>query len=216
MDCPRFPRILRADRILPPCDQEIPRDPVLIWIETQVRQAIRDAVNRGSRKPFAWGGLSGYEQLEAMAKGLDQIRGINYESDYLLWLRTRVERVLAKNKTVAEDLKRAHQILLQVAQCLRYPPSAQELQFEEQISSQLVAQEITKLIEETRPRWESPKSPDQVTGGAEKTLGDYSVRSCCTVMIFLDYLKTIYNWRACSVVSVVTNDASVGINQPEN
>jgi hypothetical protein len=62
-----------------------------------------------------------------------------------------VERVLAKNKTVAEDLKRAHQILLQVAQCLRYPPSAQELQFEEQISSQLVAQEMMKLIEETRP-----------------------------------------------------------------
>jgi hypothetical protein len=124
---------------------------VLIWIETQVRQAIRDAVNRNSRKPFAWGGLSGYEQLEAMAKGLDQIRGINYESDYLLGLRTRVERVLAKNKTVAEDLKRAHQILLQVAQCLRYPPLAQELQFDKQVSSQLVAQEMTKLIEETRP-----------------------------------------------------------------
>jgi hypothetical protein len=124
---------------------------VLIWIETQVRQAIRDAVNRCSRKPFAWGGLSGYQQLEAMKKGLDQIRGINYESDYLLCLRSRVERVLAKNKTVAEDLKRAHEILLQVAQCLRYPPSAQELQFEEQISSQLVAQEITMLIEETRP-----------------------------------------------------------------
>jgi hypothetical protein len=124
---------------------------VLIWIETQVRQAIRDAVNRCSRKPFAWGGLSGYEQLEAMAKGLDQIWGKNLQSDYLLWLRTRVERVLAKNKTVAEDLKRAHQILLQVAQCLRYPPSAQELQFKEQISSQLVAQEMTKLIEETRP-----------------------------------------------------------------
>lgn len=124
---------------------------MLIWIETQVRQAIRDAVNRSSRKPFAWGGLSGYEQLEAMKKGLDQIREINYESDYLLCLRSRVERVLAKNKTVAEDLKRAHEILLQVAQCLRYPPSAQEFQFEGWISSQLVAQEMTKLIEETRP-----------------------------------------------------------------
>src|SRR4030066_2363043 len=125
-DCPRFPRMLRANRIFPPCDREIPRDPVLIWIETQVRQAIRDAVNRSSRKPFAWGGLSGYEQLEAMKKGLDQIREINYESDYLLCLRSRVERGLAKNKTVAEDLKRANEILLQVAQCLRYPPSAQE------------------------------------------------------------------------------------------
>jgi hypothetical protein len=108
-------------------------------------------VNRSSRKPFAWGGLSGYQQLEAMVMGLDQIRETNLESDYLLQLRTRVERVLAKNKTVAEDLKSAHQILLQVAQCLRYPPSAQELQFDEQISSQLVAQEMMKLIGETRP-----------------------------------------------------------------
>jgi len=107
-------------------------------------------VNRSSRKPFAWGGLSGYEQLEAIVMGLDQIRDTYLESDYLLQLRTRVERVLAKNKTVAEDLKRAHQILLQVAQCLRYPPSAQELQFDEQISSQLVAQEMMKLIRETR------------------------------------------------------------------
>ena len=143
--------MLRVKGIPPPCDHEIPRDPVLIWIEAQVRQAIRDAVNRSSRKPFALGGLSGYEQLEAMVKGLDQIRETNLESDYLLWLRTRVERVLAKNKTVAEDLKRAHQILLQVAQCLRYPPSAQELEFDERVSSQLVAQEMTKLIGEARP-----------------------------------------------------------------
>lgn len=108
-------------------------------------------MNRSSRKPFAWGGLSGYEQLEAIVMGLGQIRDTYLESDYLLHLRTRVERVLAKNKTVAEDLKRAHQILLQVAQCLRYPPSAQELQFDERISSQLVAQEMMKLIGEARP-----------------------------------------------------------------
>ena len=137
---------------------------MLIWIETQVRQAIRDAVNRSSRKPFAWGGLSGYEQLEAMVQGLDQIRGINDESDYLLWLRTKVEMVLAKNKTVAEDLKRAHQILLKVAQCLRYPPSAQELQFEEQVSSQWVAQEMTKLIEETRPAGRVQRSQIRLLG----------------------------------------------------
>ena len=108
-------------------------------------------MNRSSRKPFAWGGLSGYQQLEAMVMGLDQIRGTNLESDYLLQLRTRVERVLAKNKTVAEDLKRAHQILLKVAQCLRYPTSAQELVFDLKASSQLVAQEMMKLIGATRP-----------------------------------------------------------------
>jgi hypothetical protein len=116
-----------------------------------VRQAIRDAVNRSSRKPFAWGGLCGYEQLEAIETGLDQIQGIHYESDYLLSLQTRMERVLAKNRTVAEDLKKAHEILLRIAHCLRYPPSAQALQFDEQITSQSVAQEMTKLVEDTRP-----------------------------------------------------------------
>ena len=160
--------MLRVNRIPPPCEHEIPRDPVLIWIETQVRQAIRDAVNRSSRKPFAWGGLSGYEQLEAMAKGLDQIRETNLESDYLLWLRTRVERVLAKNKTVAEDLKRAHQILLQVSQCLRYPPSAQELEFDEQVSSQLVAQEMTKLIGETRPSGKVQRAQIRLQGALKR------------------------------------------------
>jgi hypothetical protein len=121
-------------------------------------------VNRSSRKPFAWGGLSGYEQLEAMVMGLDQIRETNLESDYLLQLRTRVERVLAKNKTVAEDLKRAHQILLQVAQCLHYPPSAQELQFDEQISSQSVAQEMMKLIGETRPSGRVQRAQSRLQG----------------------------------------------------
>ena len=81
-------------------------------IETQIRQATRDAVNRSSRKPFAWGGVSGYEQLEAIMQGLDQIQETNLESGYLRLLHTRIERVLVKNRTVAEDLKRAHQILL--------------------------------------------------------------------------------------------------------
>jgi hypothetical protein len=141
---------------------------VLIWIETQVRQAIRDAVNRSSRKPFNWGGLSGYEQLEAAAKGLDQIQGINYESDYLLCLRSRVERVLTKNKTVAEDLKRAHEILFQVAQCLRYPPSAQELVFDEEVGSLLVAHEMTKLIEETRPSGRVQRAQIRLLGALKR------------------------------------------------
>ena len=30
-------------------------------LEAQIRAAIRDCLNRTSRKPFRWGGLSGYE-----------------------------------------------------------------------------------------------------------------------------------------------------------
>ena len=39
-------------------------------LEAQIRVAVRDAVNRKSRKPFYWGGLKGYEQLEAVAQVL--------------------------------------------------------------------------------------------------------------------------------------------------
>ena len=107
--------------IFPPLSPGIPRDPLLIWIETKVRQAIRDSVNQRSRKPYAWGGLSGYEQLEAIAQGLDQIQGTNLENNYLHWLQTRVAKVLARNRNAADDMERAHQVLSQIVGCLHYP-----------------------------------------------------------------------------------------------
>jgi len=42
----------------------------LVEIEDQFRMAIRDAVNRANRKPFYWGGLKGYRQLESIAEAL--------------------------------------------------------------------------------------------------------------------------------------------------
>jgi hypothetical protein len=47
-----------------------PRDSQLIALEKELRRGIRDAVTRSSRKPFRWGGLTGYEQLEALAQEL--------------------------------------------------------------------------------------------------------------------------------------------------
>ena len=156
------------NRIPPPCDPENRRDAVLIAIETQVRQAIRDAVNRSSRKPFAWGGLKGYEQLEAIAHELDQVQATGTQSNYLRWLRTRVEWVLAKNRTVAEDLKSADQILLQVAHCLRYPPSTQGLQSEKRVSSQQLAHEMTKLIQETKPSGKVQRAQIRLLGAFKR------------------------------------------------
>ena len=124
---------------------------MLIWIETKVRQAIRDSVNHRIRKPFAWGGLSGYEQLKAIAQGLDQIQETNPESHYLRLLQTRVAKVLARNKNAADDMERAHQILSQIAGCLHYPPSKPGSQLDQKIDSQRVSQEITALIQETKP-----------------------------------------------------------------
>lgn len=41
---------------------------MLIELEGQMRVAIRDALNRESRKPFYWGGLKGYQQLQAISE----------------------------------------------------------------------------------------------------------------------------------------------------
>jgi hypothetical protein len=124
---------------------------LLIWIETKVRQAIRDSVNHRSRKPFAWGGLSGYEQLKAISQGLDQIQETNPESHYLRLLQARVTKVLARNGNAADDMERAHQILAQISGCLHYPPSKPGAQLDQKIDSQKVSQEMTVLIQETKP-----------------------------------------------------------------
>jgi hypothetical protein len=63
-------------------DTQERRDTALIAIEAQVQAAIRDALNRKSRKPFYWGGLKGYEQLEAIAKALGEVAYDESETDY--------------------------------------------------------------------------------------------------------------------------------------
>ena len=124
---------------------------MLILVEAKVRQAIRDSVNHRSRKPFAWGGLSGYKQFEAIAQGLAEIQTTNPENNYLHELQTRVAKVLARNKNAADDLEKTRQLLLQIAKCLDYPPSKPVPQPVEKVYSQQVAQRITTLIQETNP-----------------------------------------------------------------
>lgn len=123
-----------------------------VRLETQLRAAIREAVNRGSRKPFFWGGLKGYEQLESIAQALEDLpTPLLTNDEYLDLLRSRVERVLTKNRTVAEDLKQAYQLLLVVARCLHYPPIKSDREREDKPTRQAVAEAITHLIQETQP-----------------------------------------------------------------
>ena len=98
------------------------RDPGLIAIEKQVRQAIREAVNHNSRKPFHWGGLSGYQQLEAIAQALESLPEAVDETGYFKRLLSQVNRALVKNRKDARNLAEAHQWLCQIAGCLHYPP----------------------------------------------------------------------------------------------
>ncbi|MDB9371283.1 hypothetical protein PN456_20470 [Nodularia spumigena CS-586/05] len=90
-------------------------------IESQIRAAIRDCVNRTSRKPFRWGGLSGYQQLETIGQILRSLPCREIDTDYLSVLSVWVDQALSSNRSVASDLEEAHQWLQRIADCLHYP-----------------------------------------------------------------------------------------------
>ena len=115
----------------------------------QVRVAIRDAMNRKSRKPFYWGGLKGYEQLEAIAKALAEVPGGEPETGYLQQLKMQVDRVVEAYRVNARDLREAHTWLRKIAACLRYPPS--DAQPESSLTSEQVKQEMEVLLESFKP-----------------------------------------------------------------
>ena len=140
-------------------------------IEGQVRVAIRDALNRKSRKPFYWGGLKGYEQLEAIAKALGEVACDEPETDYLQWLRRRVDRVVETYRVNVEDLREAHTWLRRIADCLRYPPSdsAPDLN----LSSEQVKREMEELLQSFQPDLKRRPAQTALYGAWHRTWRNY-------------------------------------------
>lgn len=116
----------------------------LMEIEAQFRMATRDAVNRATRKPFYWGGLKGYRQLESIAQALHTM-GVA-EHAYFRRLIQQVDRTLENNRQLAEMIDKAFTWLLRIAACLRYPPSSY---LEAPLpTSQQVKQEMAELLQD--------------------------------------------------------------------
>ena len=90
-------------------------------LEGQLRTAIRDAVNRATRKPFYWGGLKGYQQLASIARILHALSVP--KTAYWVRLLRQVDRTLEHNRPLAEMLATTYTWFLRMAACLRYPPS---------------------------------------------------------------------------------------------
>jgi hypothetical protein len=122
-------------------------------IEAQIRVAVRDAVNRPSRKPFYWGGLRGYEQLQAVAQALRTVPPEEPGTGYLRRLAMQVERALERNRTSAQDVSEAHTWLRRIAECLRYPPSSFSASdaSETPVTSEQVRREMEELLQQFRP-----------------------------------------------------------------
>ena len=126
------------------------RDGQLLALERQLQRAIRDAVNRPSRKPYAWGGLDGYRQLSAIASGIRQLVDETAESCYLCQLLTQVERALENYRSLAQDLAAAHDWLRRIAAVLHYPlPTAQAPSAA--LTSASVAHAMARLLATFRP-----------------------------------------------------------------
>lgn len=125
-------------------DTETDNPKTLMEIEAQIRMAIRDAVNRTTRKPFYWGGLKGYRQLDSIAQALHSMPVADHA--YFSRLIRQVDRTLQNNRQLAEMIGQAFTWLLRIAACLRYPPSAY-LDVSKPTSQQ-VKQEMQELLQE--------------------------------------------------------------------
>jgi hypothetical protein len=121
------------------------RDGQLVALERQLKQAIRDAVNRPSRKPFAWGGLAGYRQLAAIADGIRQLVDQTPETDGLRQTLAQIERALNNYRPLANDLAAAHEWLRRIAAVLHYRRPREELPAEA-LTSAAVGQAIQQLL----------------------------------------------------------------------
>lgn len=91
-------------------------------IAEQFRMAIRDAVNRTTRKPFYWGGLKGYRQLESIAQALHTMPVA--EDAFFSRLTRQVDRTLENNRPLAKTMDKTFTWFLRISACLRYPSSS--------------------------------------------------------------------------------------------
>ena len=114
--------------------------------------SIRDAVNRASRKPFHWGGLDGYKQLEAIGQALHTLLQ-EPQTAYLRQLIPQVDRALEQNHALAQDVEEAHSWLRCIADCLHYPSSAEPDPDagDSSLSSQQVRRDMETLQSEFHP-----------------------------------------------------------------
>lgn len=121
----------------------------MIAIEQHIRCAIRDAVNRSSRKPFTWGGLAGYDQLDAIAQALHKLPA-DSETTYLRSLLPQLDRALSVNAALADDVRAAHTHLRRIAACLQYPAD-ETARTTVPGTHQAVRQAMDRLLTEFRP-----------------------------------------------------------------
>ena len=82
------------------------------------RRAIRDALNRSSRKPFQCGGLRGHDQLVGIDRHLQERRMQRGPDAYLDQLHERVQNALRSAASQADQVRHTRAFLTQVERYL--------------------------------------------------------------------------------------------------
>jgi len=106
-------------------------------------------VNRSSRKPFTWGGLAGYDQLDAIAQALHHLPD-DADTAYLQSVLPQLDRALSVNAALADDVRAAHTQLRHIAACLHYPAN-EAAKTTVPGTHQRVHQAMERLLAEFRP-----------------------------------------------------------------
>ena len=115
------------------------------------RQAIRDALNRSSRKPFQCGGLRGYDQLVGIDLHLQERRMRHGPDPYLDQLHERVQSALRSAASQADQVRQTHAFLVQVehylaqVHCSGPKPGTAETNVSTS-ASETVRQELEKMF----------------------------------------------------------------------
>jgi hypothetical protein len=123
-------------------------------------------VNLRSRKPLCWGGLAGYQQLEAVQQALSLLPESLDEGGYFQRLQFQVGRALENNRPEAHNLAEAHQWLCQIAECLHYPPDS----FTDVAlpNSSQVAKNMETLIQSFQPDPRTQRPQSLIRSGLRK------------------------------------------------
>ena len=82
------------------------------------RRAIKDTLNRSSRKPFQCGGLRGYDQLVGIERHLQERRMQRGPDAYLDQLHERVQNALRSAASQADQVRQTHAFLVRVERYL--------------------------------------------------------------------------------------------------
>jgi hypothetical protein len=117
-----------------------------IQLEQVIRRSILDSLQHSNRKPFQWGGLAGYIQLEIILEGLSALPQ-EEETAYLRGLTERVKRAVDKNRERALDLRASHDWLVRIKQTLRYGE-----EYPEELTGEQVRLEMEELLKQYQNR----------------------------------------------------------------